>query len=129
MKKVCAILVVLMLVFSSVAVAEDLKAMTNDELLALRAAINAELLSRGIEKEVTVPAGSYTIGEDIPAGSYTIRTKVIMAVITTQDENGNYGDMYTVSPTEEIGKITLREGHIITISGSVIFAPYVGLGF
>ncbi len=129
MKKVCAILVALLFVFSSVAVADDLKAMTYEELLALRAAINAELIARGFEKEVTVPAVVYTIGEDIPAGSYTIRTNAIMVVVTTQDEQGDLGDMYSVTSAEGIGKITLLDGHTISISGSVIFAPYVGLGF
>lgn len=131
MKKVCAILVALLFVFASVAVAEDLKAMTNDELLALRAAINAELMSRKVEKEVSVPIGTYKIGEDIPAGVYTISTKSMMIMISINDMFGHYVDMYTISPAEIIGKITLSEGETIQINGmgSAIFAPYVGLGF
>ena len=129
MKKVVAFLIVLLLMFSSVAVAEDLKTMTVDELVALRSAINAELISRGFEKNVTVPAGSYTIGKDIPVGEYTIRTNSVVVVLTTQDALGNYCDVYSITPTAEIGKITLFDGYKLTISASVIFAPYVGLGF
>ncbi len=129
MKKVLSFLVALLFICSSAAAEEDLKAMTTEDLLALRNAINDELLSRGIEKEVNVPAGTYIIGTDIPAGAYTISTNAVMVVLTTQNSAGHYGEMYSVTPSEKIGKITLSDGDIISITGSVIFAPYVGLGF
>lgn len=133
MKKSLALFVVLCLALSPVAMADtafDLQSMSIDDLVALRAAINSELLARGFEKEVTVPAGTYTIGEDIPAGSYTISNASRSAVVTVRDANGRIADSNSVRDGEIIGKITLTNGQTIEIyGGNVIFAPYRGLGF
>lgn len=136
MKKLLCVIVVLMicsLSIFSVSVAEnqyDLQNMTEEELLALRNAINAELVDRGFEKEVTVPAGSYTVGTDIPEGSYTISTDSMLVMFTVYEKNGMLGAMHNIMPGQNIGKITLIEGQRVDITaGSVIFAPFTGLGF
>lgn len=73
MKKVILILLVLCLL-SSLAFAEiDLSQMSFDELVALRTKIDLALWNTNEWQQVTVPAGTYVIGEDIPAGHWTIK--------------------------------------------------------
>lgn len=50
----------------------DLSALSFDELKALEQQIIKEMISRPEYKEVTVPLGTYKVGEDIPAGKWTI---------------------------------------------------------
>lgn len=110
----------------------DIKGMSTEELVSLRNAINVELTSRDFqEKEVTVPPGQYTIGEDIPAGIYTIsKTGTMPSMIVTYTVKGDIDLSYNVSPSSSVGKITLEEGQTIEITlDSVVFAPYKGLGF
>lgn len=70
-----ALAAVLLLAVPASASGYDLKAMSWQELLDLKAAITLELLSRDEWQEVEVPEGVYTVGEDIPAGKWTIRCK------------------------------------------------------
>lgn len=132
MKKL-ALLLVFLLTFTPFANAEsiDIQSMSSEELTALRTAINAELLSRGIEKEVTVPTGRYTVGVDIPSGVYTIKLAGTMgALVSTYTQSGNYDLVYNVTASEPIGKLDLQEGQTIEIAvESVVFTPYSGLGF
>lgn len=130
-KKLVVLLVAFSLLFSTAAFAEasvDLSSMSSEDLVALRAQINAELLSRGFEKDVDVPAGSYIIGKDIPSGDYTITTNNLV-VITIMNEKGGYDDMYSITKNSPLGKITLKDGYSIEITGLVVFSPYKGLGF
>lgn len=131
MKRILALVLVLIsLVGFASAETIDISGMSSDELIALRDAINAEIVSRGIEKEVNVPAGTYTVGEDIPAGTYTIRTSALMISFYTYDANGNYDEMHMVQPSSPIGKLTVTDGQKIEIVGGyAIFAPYAGLSF
>lgn len=133
MKKMLVLLLVL-LSLASIAFAEstiDLSAMNEEELVSLRNSINAELATRNFaEKEVNVPPGTYTIGVDIPAGAYTLRTDSDLVSISIEDENGRFVSGHPLSKGEIVGKQPLEDGWTIEISyGSVIFKPYVGLGF
>lgn len=110
----------------------DLQSMSDDELVSLRDAINAELASRNFqEKEVTVPPGRYKVGEDIPAGTYTVsKTGAMPAMVTTYTSSGDYDLVYNISADTPIGKLQLAEGQSIEISyDSVLFSPYKGIGF
>ena len=131
MKRIASFLLVLALLIPCAALADfDLSGMTFDELAALRNAINAEMMERGYEKKVNVPAGTYTVGEDIPAGAYTISTNAIVVMFYVIDPDGSYAEMHTLMPAETIGKITVAAGQSIQIAGgTVAFTPYVGLGF
>lgn len=131
MKRIASSLLALVLLIPCVALASfALSDMSIDELVTLRNEINAELMERGYEKEVTVPAGTYIIGKDIPAGTYTIRHVSRSAMVTMYDENGRIGEFHSVRENEIIGKMTMSNKQSVEISGgSVIFAPYVGLGF
>lgn len=87
--------------------------------------INTELIARGSEKEVPIPAGSCAVGTDIPEGFYTI-----IVMLTVYEKNGMIGTVHNVTPEQNVGKLTLSEGQQVDITaGSVIFAPFVGLGF
>ncbi len=124
------VLVLVLFVVPSAFAAVDLSGMSYEELVALRDSINAELLSRGIEKKVNVPAGEYIIGKDIPAGEYKITTEAILINVVTLDKQGNYVGMHSVSPERIIGKLMLTDGMTIKITGGyAIFEPYTGLGF
>lgn len=131
MKRFFVVLVALFL-FVTCAFAEgiDLESMTTDELVALRDAVNAELVKRNFaEKEVIVPAGTYIIGEDIPAGCYTLCSTDDLVRIDITGEKGVYAG-HVLTKGEIVGKQPLEEGWTIKISyGSVVFAPYAGLGF
>ena len=57
----------------------DLSAMTNDEIIALLGQVNQEIVSRGIQKSASLPAGKYVGGKDLPVGALHARqTKIIM---------------------------------------------------
>lgn len=133
MKKVLVLLLTLLLIVSA-ASAEgfDLSAMTTEELVNLRNAVNAELADRDFQtKEVKVPTGRYTVGVDIPAGVYTLtRSEEYFSAIRTYTANGQYDLSFQVSNGEPVGKLELVEGQTIEILyESVVFKPYEGLGF
>jgi len=73
MKKVLSVLVALVLLLPAIALAEvDLTGMSYDELVALKDQINLAIWNSEEWQEVSVPAGVYTVGEDIPVGKWTI---------------------------------------------------------
>ncbi len=131
------ILVLLLMLLSLVSIAHaetavDLAALTTEELVELRSAVNAELSARNFkEKEVTVPPGRYTVGTDIPAGIYTIsRTKEYSSNVRTYTPTGQYDLSFLVSTDTPVGKLELAEGQTVEIlHESVIFQLYAGLGF
>lgn len=129
------VLVFVLLTFIPVATAEsniDIQNLSTEELVNLRNVINSELSARNFaNKEVTVPPGRYSIGVDIPAGVYTINhSGMVMAVVSTYTENGNYDLLYTVTQSSPIGKLELKDGQVIEIgTESVVFKPYEGIGF
>lgn len=131
MKRFLVFLVALSL-FVTCAFAEgiDLEGMTTDDLVALQAAVNAELAKRNFaEKEVIVPAGTYIIGEDIPAGCYTLCSTDDLVRIDITGGKGVYAG-HVLTKGELVGKQPLEEGWTITIAyGAVVFKPYAGIGF
>lgn len=135
MKKVLQILVLslALVLFALPVLAEslDLQAMSTEDLIALQAAVNKELAARNFaEKEVTVPPGTYIIGEDIPAGNYSFRCDSSFAGIDIEEANGRFVSGHSLREGETVGKQPLANGQVIEISyGSVVFMPYRGLGF
>ena len=78
MKKLITICITFALVLALIPAAFadwDLSGLTFDDLIALRAQIQLEMMSRGEWEEVEVPQGVYQVGVDIPAGTWTIRSK------------------------------------------------------
>lgn len=129
MKKKIAIVLAGMMLSAGVAMAEvDLKSMSFDELVDLQSQILEEVVSREEFKCVSVPAGEYTVGSDIPAGNYTIINSVKSA-FTTLYVNGLESAYYLTSKDPVVGKLTLKDGDIVSTSGALDFSTYKGLGF
>lgn len=128
MKKLLSVVLVLALL-AVPAFAEDYASMTDDELWAANKAIQAELWARSITKDgVTIPKGTYTIGEDIPIGIYRVEIpeggwSVLLSVYT---EDGDE-KMFSVNEDSPIGKLDLNGYTSIEFSDNVIFKAYTGL--
>lgn len=125
MKKIVSLFVALMLIPSFSFAETDLSSMSVDDLVSLKTAIVGELMARDEVKTVTVPAGEYIVGEDIPAGKYSVETTSSFAVLTVNE----YEIMYSVNKDEPIGKLTLKDGDVLSLSAGCDFSVYSGLGF
>ena len=68
---VCLLAVILLLLPAALAETVDLSRMSNDEIVALLGEVNAEIVSRGIQKTANLSKGAYIAGRDIPVGRYT----------------------------------------------------------
>lgn len=135
MKKFALILAAVMVVAAVAYAAEiALGDYSFDQLIALQKQITAEIMSRPEWKEVTVPAGTWSVGDDIPAGTYSM-TPTNYAVITiwrkAENDYSNNGLFYNemLDEDESCGKIKLEDGMIVVLSGSIVFAPPLSLGF
>lgn len=149
MKKLLTLFLILVLVIPA-AVAEDidLSALTFDQLVALRARCQMEMMTRDEWQEVTVPAGLWKIGEDIPAGHWVISGDFTVKGLV--DTGISYGDKLTKDGKVDWMHSTVFQGHTFTKAnpsvdivleegfylevnyGPVIFTPYTGkpdLGF
>ena len=106
-----------------------LAAYSDNYLRLLLAVVEHELQRRGFAKgEVTVPVGEYIVGEDIPAGTYTLTAHNLTDIEVYSGSKCVHNHCLTSS--EQIGKLPLQDGQVVKIKyGSVVFAPYKGLGF
>lgn len=124
--------VLLVLLFSiSPACAEtiDLSNLSYKELIALRLQVDFAIAETGEWKQVVVPPGEYIVGADIPAGDYTLTTGDEWCDLIVY-EDGKIIHHYNSHVPETIGKLTLKDGQIVSIRfDEFIFAPYKGLGF
>lgn len=131
------VFVVCLLMITSTAFAEipDISNLTDEELVSLNEAIIEKLLDSGYLKEVTVPAGIYTVGKDIPAGSYLVKNTDKGSWpddinIYTNGEVSSYGwDMHFTLSEGESAKVELKNGYVIELEKTCIFTRFVGLGF
>lgn len=131
MKKVIAIALALILICAAAYAAIDLSGMSFDELLELRKQVDAALWASDGWTEAKVPAGEYTVSEDIPAGRWTISAASRHSVlVTVNDSRGNYVVSY-VATSDECVNVTLSEGQTVELDDPAIFTPYTSaaLGF
>ena len=79
------LLVCLLLVPIAFALADtvNFSSMSDDELVALLAKVNQEIVNRGINKTAKLAQGTYTAGKEIPVGSY------VFTNLATGDDWGN----------------------------------------
>ena len=116
----------------------DLSNLSYEELIELHKQVSLAIMQSDEWKEVTVPAGTYIIGQDIPAGDYTVTyTGIAQSVLYvypsaqaleegTQVFSKILSDAWGIS----VGKLSLTDGQVIVIqSAPVVFTPYKGLGF
>ncbi len=134
--RILSLLFVLMLSTVTFAHAEffDLSSLSYDELIALHKQVSMAIMQSDEWKEVTVPVGTYVIGEDIPAGNYTVvYDGGMQACLYITSPNERYKDAHLLGDIWEsytIGKLSLSDGQVLEITyGSVVFSPYTGLGF
>ncbi len=136
MKRIIA-LVICFLMMIGIATAEipDISNLTNEELVSLNVLILQKLIDNGYIKEVTVPAGIYTVGQDIPAGSYIIKNTDKGS--WPDDVNiycdgvvSSYGyDVHFSLGEGETAKVDLKDGYVIQFEKTCILTRFVGLGF
>lgn len=140
MKKLIAIIMVLVLIVPAAALADlpDVSNLSKEELIQLDKIIQNMLFEQTLPDGVLVPAGEYVVGVDIPAGEY--RADVVSDVggfvsvyPTKSDYEKNYasdifkiylGDMYGTL----VFRLTLEEGNLLKIQyNSLKLYPYAGL--
>ena len=155
MKKIFAIVVVLVLIGSFALADVDLSGMSYDELVALKDEINLAIWNSQEWQEVTVPIGVWKVGEDIPEGHWTIKA--------SPEGPSSWGSVHIGTALDEIGKsidalnsdftyyvqikkagssaavdleetdIDLKNGTYVIIDNTdMVFSPYAGkpsLGF
>lgn len=79
---------------------------------------------------VTVPPGEYNVSGDIPEGSYRVVCTGGLGFVTIWDSKGNLRTMHTLTTGDEVGKLQLRKGDVVEISGyNMIFQPFLGFNF
>ena len=137
MKRILSVIVAVIMM-SSFAFAEEydfsaLKTLTYDDLVILQKAVEKEIMSRPEWKEVDVPSGDWKVGEDIPAGTYSIKTNSFMAMVDVwKKEKNDYTNQElsaVLTKDSPIGKVELKDGWTVSVTYSVIFSPFVSLGF
>lgn len=134
MKKLLTLILALALILPAVALAEvpDISGLTVDELIELNHLIQQRLFSEKLINGVSVPPGSYVIGEDIPAGTYRVEITGGTGYFDLNRDSkgwliksGLTGSGYNVT---EIGKITFEDGNTLDLYNSTfILFPYTGL--
>lgn len=118
-------------VFPALASSFDFSTYTNDELIELETALQAEKINRGLAKAATVYSGIYTVGVDIPAGTYRVETlKGAADHLKVYDKTGRRIGNYavgTASNRSPIGKLVLEDGYTIEFSDCTLkFIVYSG---
>ena len=99
--------------------------LSTEELIALRKQVDEEIHSRPEWKEVEVPAGTWTVGEDIPAGSYSIRSlsQYSGTLYIYRKNSTTFDSYYSLRYGETLGKVTLEDGWKVEVMGTLVFAP------
>lgn len=120
-----------------------------DELVKLKNRINLNMWKRKEWQEVTVPQGTWKVGEDIPAGHWTVKchpgtwaTNISWGDhLSDNKEDISYWGRYSISntvynpknetfdPINDISEYSFEviDGDYIKISyGAAVFMPYVG---
>lgn len=129
MKRFLSLLLILVCI-TGFAAAEDLSGLSFDELLALRSAVEREIISRPEWKKVTVPSGTWYVGSDIPAGTYSISATSAGGYIRVKRNGRNIISQGIRDAAHKYGRVDLLDGDVVEIErGSLIFAPAEGLGF
>jgi len=127
MKRILAVVAILALLLPCVlATAIELDTLSFDELVELHKETFLKIVTHPDYKQVDVPPGKYEVGVHIPVGEYTITTNDSYTSIVIND----YKEAHVFKKGEVVGRLVLNKGDIVEISnGTIVFAPFVGLGF
>lgn len=131
MKKLLLSIVIFSFLFSCAGAERvDLSTLSFADLLSLRSALDAEIISRPEWKEVTVPAGTWTVGSDIPAGAYSARSATgELARLICTTPSGRQKESIWLSSNKVLGKILLEDGDTVELTDQVVFSPPLSIGF
>lgn len=139
MRKLICVLAAVVLMAGSFAVAEyDFSGLSFDQLLAVRAELDAAIWASDGWQEATVPQGAYVVGVDIPAGRWHVACYSLMAEVDVYPSESTYNaDEYSaislnVLSEDSPANIELNDGQYVVVSyGSAVFTPYTSaaLGF
>ena len=138
MKKTLALILTVCLLAAPMAFASaenttDLSLLKDEQLVALLAEVQSEIVARHIEKTASLTAGTYIGGRDIPAGSYILSTAGtenefgIVSLRSVNDPSKLYelkdgDDSYSVFVRIEEGDtLILPFPYTLTISGGAKF--------
>ena len=141
MKKLITIILILALLLPSAASADipDISGLSFEELGQLIREAKKALWACDEWKEVKVPAGVYTIGEDIPAGHWSIQAPsgefVTVGYGSKLDHTGAELDYDSIEYWGNISgsatdnslhqlDIILEDGYFISLHSAVLFYPY-----
>lgn len=128
MKKLIIVMVVVCLL-CSVAVAENLSSLSYEDLLVLRDELNAEIMSRPEWKQALVPVGTWYTGTDIPIGYYSITSTNDLSIVRLVDKNDHFIFYKTMEKDEVAGKVYFEEGSVLTVYDPIYLSPPLSLGF
>lgn len=100
-------------------------------LLHIRNQLDEEILARGDWTSIEIPAGKWTVGEDIPAGFYSVTVvsgKYTSFAIVDTDAYRTH-NYYTIDENGVVGKVELKDGMVLEIPRPLLFAAPKTLGF
>lgn len=125
MKKIVAIILIIVAI-ATVAYADvNLSSMSFDDLIKLKTELTDEIMSRPEWKEIEISAGSYTIGEDFLEGTFKVVPKNTFMSVSIYD-GARLLDTYTLYG-ENIGKLYLAYGWTLETDSTIILTPYTGI--
>lgn len=142
MKRLLAILLAIMILVPATASASNsnrLKwnkrfiTLEEEELMDANYALQQVIFKKFADVDgVTVPSGTYIIGEDIPEGTYRIEFEnipdTIVGFICASDSEDDVSFFINESASTSIGKIELKEGMTLIVSNvTAVFYTYTGL--
>lgn len=136
MKTVCSrkivasvlIAIIVLIVFPS-ALTENLALdqYKNEDLIELLLEVQAEVVSRGIEKTATLEAGQYVGGKDIPVGSYVLICKTDAdhhGIVWLSAANDNLDTDYPSKLFDHIGFNKESSYYIHIEDGGILHVPF-----
>lgn len=152
MKKLLVFFAALVLIASAAAAEVDLSGMSFEELVDLAHRVDQAIWASDGWQEVTVPPGTYKIGDQIPARKWTIKAQEAGSVLvyyctsvtdagTANMFGGPSTNAWIYSPNargydpKNQTEVTydMKEGmYFIVMNGNAVFTPYTGkadLGF
>lgn len=114
MKKLFVIFLIFTILLPAAALADlpDISGLSYDELVQLKDQINLAMWNSEEWQEVTVPAGVWTIGEDIPEGYWTVTPKDCIMSFW-------YGDKLNETKTGAGSGWSYDTGVVVTLNGRI----------
>lgn len=136
MKRLLATVLIAMILFVNVGVAEgiDLSSYDNEDLTKLYDAIEEEMINRGVLRSGTLPGGYYTVGVDIAEGMYDIFSEGYFMgtffifqsedlcnryIELEKDMGGNVSLSWDIMHEEEGERIDLKNGQVLFSNNSI----------